>query len=122
VLAGFALTGLEYQTADGRFKTFCLIKNISGYPCPSCGTTRAASHLLHGNMQQAALTNPLVFVSLPLATGALLLLLSDLFSGRKDFERALERFNKFFYNKTWLWLILILFILINWSWNVQKGL
>jgi hypothetical protein len=39
----------------------CLIKRCTGIPCPTCGFTRGLLSLLHGNITQAWLYNPLLF-------------------------------------------------------------
>jgi len=36
----------------------CPFKALTGLPCPSCGTTRAAVALLHGDVLGAMLSNP----------------------------------------------------------------
>ncbi len=44
-----------------KFVDLCLFKRFTGYPCPTCGTTRGIISLFHGNYIQAWLFNPLVF-------------------------------------------------------------
>ena len=39
----------------------CLFKRFTGYPCPTCGTTRGIISLLHGKFIEAWEYNPLVF-------------------------------------------------------------
>ncbi len=39
----------------------CLFKRFTGYPCPTCGTTRGIISLLHGKFIEAWYYNPLVF-------------------------------------------------------------
>jgi len=39
----------------------CLIKHLTGLPCPTCGFTRGALSLLSGHVAQAWLYNPLVY-------------------------------------------------------------
>lgn len=39
----------------------CLIKRFTGLACPTCGFTRGVLSLLHGNITQAWLYNPLLF-------------------------------------------------------------
>ncbi len=45
----------------------CVFHKMTGLPCPLCGGTRAASALLHGDVQRALDLNPLAL----LAVGAL---------------------------------------------------
>lgn len=42
----------------------CLFLSLTGYPCLTCGATRAAIQLVHGHFGQAFRWNPLVFVVL----------------------------------------------------------
>ncbi len=53
----------------------CIFRSLTGFPCPTCGTTRAATSFLDGNLITAFASNPLaaaaglVFVvGAPLAT------------------------------------------------------
>lgn len=39
--------------------TTCLFRRITGHPCPTCGSTRAASALLHADVPAALRLNPL---------------------------------------------------------------
>jgi hypothetical protein len=39
----------------------CLIRNLTGVPCPTCGLTRGTLLLLKGHILQAWLYNPLLF-------------------------------------------------------------
>lgn len=42
----------------------CPLHAITGIPCPTCGATRAASSMLHGNLPAALLLNPLMTITL----------------------------------------------------------
>jgi hypothetical protein len=42
----------------------CLIKRLTGVPCPTCGFTRGAISLLGGHIIQAWLYNPLLYLAL----------------------------------------------------------
>lgn len=110
VLEGFILGG----------RTLCLIKNITGYPCPSCGIRGGIGCLTRLEISRAVLQNPL---SLIVAAGGLVIpvwVIRDLI--HKDI--SLYRFNQ----RTGAWLrrnpliiiLLILLILINWIWNFYK--
>jgi hypothetical protein len=44
----------------------CLVKHVTGVPCPTCGFTRGALSLLGGHAAQAWLYNPLLYSVLAL--------------------------------------------------------
>ena len=44
----------------------CLLKRLTGLACPTCGFTRGMLSLLHGDITQAWLYNPLLFSVLTL--------------------------------------------------------
>jgi len=44
----------------------CLVKHLTGVPCPTCGFTRGALSLLDGHPAQAWLYNPLLYSALAL--------------------------------------------------------
>lgn len=46
--------------------SFCLIKALTGRPCPGCGMTRAVSSVLHGDFKKAWRYNKLVVPVFPL--------------------------------------------------------
>lgn len=44
--------------------TICPIQNTTGFPCPTCGSTRAAGLLLRGDFSEAFKLHPLILISL----------------------------------------------------------
>lgn len=101
-------------------KTLCLIKNITGYPCPSCGVGRGILNLTKFDIRGAIMQNPL---SLIVAVGGLIIPIWEIRDVlRKD--ASLFRYNV----RTGIWLkknpvVIIIFaalILINWIWNLHK--
>lgn len=44
----------------------CLLKDITGIPCPTCGMTRSAQGFMAGDLSAAFGWNPLVFLAVPL--------------------------------------------------------
>ena len=40
----------------------CVFHSLTGIPCPTCGTTRAATAFLHGDLLAAAAANPLAAI------------------------------------------------------------
>ncbi len=89
--------------------SFCVFKNITGIPCPSCGLTRSVISLLHGNIIQAVLYNPFFFI------GFLLLILFTIagilirFIFKIKIKIDLNRIEKIS-----IVLILIILLLANW--------
>lgn len=41
----------------------CVFHSLTGLPCPTCGSTRAAYHFLHGHFAASFLFNPLAFLA-----------------------------------------------------------
>lgn len=69
VLGGATLWLSSYYD---RAVSLCLLKRVSGLPCPTCGFTRGVLSLLNGRPGQGWLYNPLLFSVLVLgilATG-----------------------------------------------------
>ncbi len=101
--------------------TGCIIKSISGVPCPSCGSTRSVISILNGDLIESLMYNPLGPVLLLIMLLLSVLLIHDgLFSRRITVElyRSAEQQIK---NK-YLAIPLTMAIFINWMWNIYKGL
>jgi len=67
-----SVLGASALIADGWLQSglptpLCPLHALTGIPCPTCGSTRAASSLLHGNFILALSWNPLMTLVL---TGA----------------------------------------------------
>ena len=74
VLGWLALGGAAVWLSSyhDRVVTLCLIKRVTGLPCPTCGFTRGVLSLLSGRPGQGWLYNPFLFSVLSLfflATG-----------------------------------------------------
>lgn len=66
VLAGLAALGgflflRAWMPAPGVQNTVCLLRRLSGLPCPGCGMTRAFAHLAKGEWAAAASDHLLAF-------------------------------------------------------------
>lgn len=42
--------------------TICVFANCTGVACPGCGMTRAAGHLVRGNVMEALRSHPLILL------------------------------------------------------------
>lgn len=94
----------------------CVFKTVTGYPCPTCGTTRSILHLLQWDIVSAFLYNPLFFLAGIVFIAWGIYGFYILFSGKKvkvTFTKNEGRFLK--------WGIWILFIL-NWIYLLVSGI
>jgi hypothetical protein len=101
-------------------KTLCLIKNITGYPCPSCGVGRGIQCLTRLDLYCALLQNPL---SLLVAAGGLIIpvwMVRDGFKKDISLYRVNVRTGKWLKKHPVIIILLILLILGNWIWNIYK--
>jgi hypothetical protein len=109
-----------YYSKSNQFSV-CMIKNVTGFPCPSCGTTRAVQLLFKGDYTASILTNPFGII----VCGSMLFLPFWIV-----FDVLLKKHSFYtFYNKTECLLKrkkiaipLIILVVLNWIWNINKGL
>jgi Protein of unknown function (DUF2752) len=109
-----------HQSYSSNF-TVCMIKNITGFPCPSCGTTRAVSLIWQGKLVQSLAVNPLGIVVFILMIVAPIWILFDLLLKKETFYNFYKKTEVTLKNK-WLAIFLIVLIVLNWFWNIKKGL
>ena len=102
--------------------TVCPFKLVAGYPCPSCGTTRSITALLHGNILEAFMINPLGIVSSLLILSVVVLLTLDLLTKKDYYYRVYRQVEKFLQTHQVFSIVLILLVITNWIWNISKGL
>jgi hypothetical protein len=107
---GVYLTASAWAIQNGRHFTICLLKNLTGLPCPFCGGTRAASTLLQGHLAAAFALNP----------GAVLLMLFalpgylvyDKLLRPRGWEKKLSRV---------FWVLALLALAANWTYLIIVG-
>ena len=97
--------------------TVCLFKNLSGMPCPSCGSTRAILLLLEGNLLDSVKMNPL---GIPMIAALLLFpfwvvfdLVMDRSSLINTFHQLEESLKKKYISYPAIGAVLLL-----WSWKI----
>ena len=104
-----------------EYNTVCLIKNFSGIPCPSCGSSRSVLAILQGNFGEAFLWNPIGYFIAAILLISPVWITFDLISSGDSFLRAYCRVEKFFRNK-WITVPAIMLLAANWMWTITKGL
>ncbi len=101
--------------------TVCLIKQTTGVPCPSCGSTRSVMSVFNGEWLDAIYWNPLGIVLV------IIIFVSPIWI-IKDWLQSSDSFFKFYQNaetklrKPYLAYPLIILVVANWIWNIVKGL
>ncbi|TXD95100.1 DUF2752 domain-containing protein [Gillisia hiemivivida] len=99
----------------------CLIKHVTGVPCPSCGSTRSVISLAKGDFLGSIFINPLGLVVALIMILAPLWVIFDLITKRHSlfaFYRQIENYLK----KPKVLVVFILLVMLNWIWNITKGL
>jgi len=99
----------------------CMIKNATGYACPSCGTTRAVQALYKGDLMSSVVFNPFGLI----VSFAMLVLpfwvVFDLVSKRQTFYEAYNKMETVLKQKK-VAIPLIILVVLNWIWNIYKEL
>jgi hypothetical protein len=122
--AGYAWIGFHLLFPDSASSnlTVCLVKNVTGVPCPSCGTTRALLLLIAGDFQKALLTNPLCVVA---GIGLLITpvwIAKDLVARTNTLALVFLWTEKKIKTKKAVYIPLVALALLNWGWNILKDL
>lgn len=60
IIGGWVL--YTFPPVTTAFYPQCTFRQLTGFDCPGCGTTRALHALLHGRFAEAFRFNPLLFV------------------------------------------------------------
>ncbi|HNP32809.1 MAG TPA: DUF2752 domain-containing protein [Flavobacterium sp.] len=119
--AGFIYLFYRQYSSQNETLRFCIIKNVTGYPCPSCGTTRAVRLLLQGRIKESILLNPFGIIVAIIMTVFPIWVLTDIILKKETFFRWYKKIEATI-RKPWLAVILIALVLLNWIWNIYKHL
>jgi hypothetical protein len=116
LMAYFALSNPPNNNPAGH-STVCIFHNLTGYPCPACGTVRGLKYFFHFDFYNSLMMNPLaVIVALYMIVG-LVWMTIDLMRNSDSFERLTK------FKPHWSFiLVVIILTAANWWWNIEKGL
>lgn len=120
-LAGFIYLFYSIQKEQQETVGVCIIKNVTGYACPSCGTTRAVLLLFKGKITDSLLLNPFGIIVAIIMTVFPLWVLTDIVLKKETFFKTYKKTESMI-RKPWLAIVLILLVLLNWIWNLYKNL
>ena len=99
----------------------CLIKRVTGIPCPSCGSTRSVLSVLNGDLAGALHWNPFGFIIVLILMVFPVWILYDVLSHRNTLFNFYNQ-TELFLKRKWIAIPAILLVLLNWIWNIYKGL
>lgn len=121
--AGYAylITVLIAGEHSKHYVNTCLIKNVTGIPCPSCGSTRSVTSIINGNFTHAFLLNPLGYIVAVIMLIMPFWLLYDVLFKKQSLYNAYTIFETVLKKKK-VAIPLVLLIAANWIWNIYKGL
>ncbi len=93
--------------------SLCVFRNITGLPCPTCGTTRATLAFARGDILAGVLYNP--FVVTALAIGLTLCVVQCVFGRRIEIAISPR-------SKRFGWALVIGLFLGNWVYLIARGI
>jgi len=99
----------------------CMIKNVTGFPCPSCGTTRAIQLLVKNNWMDSVQMNPFGILVAILMAVVPFWIVFDLVTKKQTFFNNYKKAEAIIRTKK-LAIFLIILVIFNWIWNIKKGL
>jgi len=113
----FSLCSPPNLSAHRHF-TVCLFHNLTGYPCPACGTIRGLKLFFHFQFYNSLMMNPLAVIVAMVMIVSFFWIVCDLIRGTETFYR------KIYFLKTPWYAVAVCVILtaLNEYWNIQKGL
>ena len=61
----FVVYTAVFNPAENSYAPKCIVKSLTGYDCPGCGSQRALHALLHGRLWEAASYNLFLLFGIP---------------------------------------------------------
>jgi hypothetical protein len=96
---------------------FCVFKQVTGIPCPACGSTRATLQLIQGNLGESILINPFALLTNSLIVISFFWMIIDVAKNTDSFISYLKKDWNIKYK-----ILVVIIIVSNWIWNIQKGI
>ncbi len=121
-VAGYAFFfySLHYRSKSSNL-SLCMIKDVTGYPCPSCGSTRAIKLLFQQRWIDSLYMNPFgIIVALMMVIVPLWIFIDVVFK-KETFFKWYKK-SEAIIKKPRIAIVLILLVLLNWIWNLYKNL
>jgi hypothetical protein len=119
---GWLSWNLVEQSSTNVVSTPCLVKHVTGIPCPSCGTTTAMIELVQGNVLSSMLINPFGLVMMIVLIVFPVWIIADLLRKQESFFSFYRWFETLLNQRRWVSVPAVLVVIMNWIWNISKGL
>jgi len=123
-MAGYIWLYFAYAATpdtSGPFAEVCIIKHATNIPCPSCGATRSALALLHGDFLDSLYWNPIGILLLIILLATPAWVLYDLCAKKITLQKFYFNTESFLRQKS-VAIPAIILLVGNWFWNIYKGL
>lgn len=114
-MTGILLLAILYLLLNNLISVECIFKKISGIPCVGCGTTRALTSLVKGDIGNALYYNPVAILLAVLFGIMFIICVKDVLFSSSTADKVLHRrLTKIEY------ALIILVFLANWLFNIVK--
>jgi hypothetical protein len=127
LILGFALAGYSWVilnhyliNTNAPVLNVCLFRQVTGIPCPSCGTTHAVLSITKGNFRQALHENILGFPATLMIVVIPAWIVADLLLKKQSFYKFYFRSESFLRRRWVAWSALFL-LLANWALNIYRS-
>lgn len=120
-ILGYTYLFFKINYSESAPLSFCMIKNVTGFPCPSCGTTRAIQLLLEEKFVASLLMNPFGILVAILMAIVPFWIVFDLGTKKETFFNNYKKAEAIIRTKK-LAIFLIILVILNWIWNIYKEL
>ncbi|WP_395045095.1 DUF2752 domain-containing protein [Flavobacterium sp.] len=120
-IAGYSYLFYKINHSESSHLSVCIIKNVTGYACPSCGTTRAVQLLLQGKLLESLLLNPFGIIVAILMLLVPFWITFDIITKKETFFNFYKKTETVIRKKP-IAIVLIILVLLNWIWNIYKQL
>lgn len=109
------------QLVSNESVEVCLVKHVTGVPCPSCGATRSVASLTKGEFLAALHVNPIGYIIASIMLIAPIWITADVLFNKQTLYNFYQRMESFL-RKPHYAIPLAILVIANWIWNISKGL
>jgi hypothetical protein len=118
---GFIYLLYHLYCPESKKYSVCIIKSISGFPCPSCGATRAVLLLFKGDFIGSIMINPFGIIISAILILMPLWIVIDFILKKETFYTFYNKMECHLKQKK-LAIPLIILVILIWIWNIYKEL